>query len=208
MIEKEDLLESMGEDHDETSSRLGMWLFLFSEILLFGGLFLLYSMFRYKHPTEFHRAAMELDLFLGTLNTLILLTSSYTVVLSISAMQKGNRKGTLLLLAVTILFGAIFLLNKYLEWSAKIHHGIYPGSPELLAQPHGEILFFGLYYVMTGLHGLHVVAGMVLLSVISVFVMREKISATHYIALENAALYWHLVDIIWIFLFPLFYLVT
>jgi cytochrome c oxidase subunit 3 len=102
--------------------------------------------------------------------------------------------------------GAAFLANKALEWSAKIHHGIYPSSPELLARPPGEILFFGLYFTMTGLHGLHVLAGMTVLSVMAVLVARERITAEDPVKLVNAGLYWHLVDVIWIFLLPLFYL--
>jgi len=112
------------------------------------------------------------------------------------------------LILVTIIFAALFMVNKYFEWSAKIHHGIYPNSPELLAKPNGEILFYGLYYVMTGLHGLHVFIGMILLGFMLVWVWQGKITTTDFVKLENSGLYWHLVDLIWIFLFPLFYLIT
>jgi cytochrome c oxidase subunit 3 len=196
------------EPKDDTAARLGMWLFLLSEILLFGGMFILYSAYRYKSPVDFHHASRELEVILGTLNTLILLTSSLTMAISISAIQRGNRKLSSSLLAATIAFGLLFLLNKGIEWGVKIDHGIYPNSPALLARTKGEILFFGLYYVMTGLHGLHVLVGVVVLSVMLRFVWREKINQTHFVSLENAGLYWHLVDIIWIFLFPLFYLIT
>ena len=195
------------ETRDDTGARLGMWLFLLSEILLFGGLFILYSAYRYKNPTEFHLAAGELDLVLGTVNTLILLTSSLTMAVSISAIQKGNRKLSTILLMVTIFFGLLFLFNKGMEWETKIHHGIYPNSPILLQRTKGEILFFGLYYVMTGLHGLHVLVGAGVLAVMLGLLFRDKINKAHFVPLENSGLYWHLVDIIWIFLFPLFYLI-
>jgi cytochrome c oxidase subunit 3 len=196
------------ETRDDTGARLGMWLFLLSEILLFGGLFILYSAYRYKNPTEFHLAAGELDPVLGTVNTLILLTSSLTMAVSISAIQKGNRKLSAALLMVTIFFGLLFLFIKGMEWGTKIHHGIYPNSPILLGRTKGEILFFGLYYVMTGLHGLHVLVGAGVLAVMWGLLFRDKINKVHFVPLENSGLYWHLVDIIWIFLFPLFYLIT
>jgi len=196
------------EGRDYTGAKLGMWLFLLSEILLFGGLFILYSAHSYKSPTEFHHASQELDVLLGALNTIILLTSSLTMAISISAIQKGQHKLSSWLLMATMLLGLLFLMNKGIEWGAKIQHGLYPGSPTLLSRPKGEILFFGLYYVMTGLHGLHVVVGVCVLLAMWVLLMREKIDRTRFVPLENSGLYWHLVDIIWIFLFPLFYLIT
>jgi cytochrome c oxidase subunit 3 len=108
----------------------------------------------------------------------------------------------------TLFLGFLFLMNKGFEWTAKIQHGIYPGSPALLSRAKGDILFFGLYYVMTGLHGLHVLAGVVLLTVMLRFIRTERVDQVRFIPLENSGLYWHLVDIIWIFLFPLFYLIT
>ena len=198
----------MTQHRDDTGSKIGMWLFLFTELLLFGGLFLLYSVYRYRFPHEFHEAAKELDLVLGSVNTLILLTSSFTMVMSIYFLRKENKRVSVIMLVVTILLGLLFLVDKYFEWGAKIEHGIYPDSPELLARSHGEILFFGLYYVMTGLHGLHVIIGAIFLSVVLVFVQKKKVTPANYILLENSGLYWHLVDIIWIYLFPLFYLIT
>ena len=101
-----------------------------------------------------------------------------------------------------------FLVNKYFEWGAKIHHGIYPGSPELLSHSKGHILFYSLYYVMTGLHGFHVVAGIIVLLIMLCLTVKGIINSEDYVKLENSGLYWHLVDIIWIYLFPLFYLIT
>jgi cytochrome c oxidase subunit III len=191
---------------DYEGSKLGMWLFLFTEILLFGGLFILYSAYRERYPLEFHSSGQHLNVVIGVVNTIILLTSSLTVALSISAIQKGDRKISIISLSATIVLGVVFLIDKYIEWSAEIHHGLYPNSPLLVQRPHGDQIFFGLYYSMTGLHGLHVLAGIVLLSIMLVLMIREKISGEDCNKLENAGLYWHLVDVIWIFLLPLFYL--
>ena len=195
------------ESHkDYEGSKLGMWLFLFTEILLFGGLFILYSAYRARYPLEFHDAGQHLNVLIGVANTVILLTSSLTVALSITAVQKGNRKLSALCLAGTIVLGLAFLVNKYIEWSAEISRGLYPNSSVLLRRPKGDQIFFGLYYSMTGLHGLHVIAGILVLSIMLVLVLRDKITSTDFNKLENGGLYWHLVDVIWIFLLPLFYL--
>jgi cytochrome c oxidase subunit 3 len=127
---------------------------------------------------------------------------------SISAVQKGRRRLSAFLVAATMFLGLLFLANKGVEWGAKIGHGIYPNSPTLLGRTRGEILFFGLYYVMTGLHGLHVLVGVAVLSVMLFLLLKVRVDQTHFNALENSGLYWHLVDIVWIFLFPLFYLIT
>ncbi len=247
---------------DYTGSKIGMWLFLFTELLLFGGLFLLYSVYRAVHPEDFHHAAMELDKLVGTVNTLILLTSSLTMAVSIAAIHRARKGLSLVCLALTIGFALWFLVNKYFEWGAKFDHGIYPNSEILLQHSHGEILFFGLYFSMTGLHGLHVLIGAVVLFVVGIKLLkkpfetiefdgrglkqltgarlavvderggrlwssdtiddsvkaveirlkyhpvRKRVRKEDYAALENSGLYWHLVDLIWIFLFPLFYLIT
>jgi cytochrome c oxidase subunit 3 len=199
---------ALEEQGDATGARLGMWLFLLSEILLFGGLFILYSAYRYKNPVDFHHASRELDVLLGTFNTIILLTSSLSMAASISAIQRGQKKLSMVLLMATIALGLFFLVNKGFEWGAKIEHGIYPDAPTLLARAKGEILFFGLYYVMTGLHGLHVVVGVCVLCGMWILTAKNKINQMRFVPLENAGLYWHLVDIIWIFLYPLFYLIS
>lgn len=191
---------------DYQGAKIAMWLFLFTEIILFGGLFILYSAYRAEYPHEFHKGGAELDATIGVINTLVLLTSSLSMALSITALQKGQQKLSAWLIGLTVFLGGVFLVNKYFEWMAKFHHGIYPNGPELLQRPAGEGLFFGLYFTMTGLHGLHVVVGMVLLVVMLVMVARQSIHRDDYIKLENAGLYWHLVDVIWIFLLPLFYL--
>lgn len=191
---------------DPVGAKIGMWLFLLTELLLFGGMFLIYGTYRYLNSEAFHAGAQELNTIIGTFNTVILLTSSLTVALSITALQKGNKVLSVTLLAITIAFAFWFLVNKYFEWSHEIHNGIYPGSAELANRSNGEILFFGLYYAMTGIHGIHVIIGIVLLSFIMVFIIRDKVTTNDYTKLEISGLYWHLVDIIWIFLFPLFYL--
>jgi cytochrome c oxidase subunit III len=191
---------------DYQGAKLGMWLFLFTEIVLFGGLFLLYSVYRATYPLDFHTGGQHLNTFIGVANTVILLTSSLTVALAISAMQKGNRKLTMACLGITIAFALMFLANKYIEWMGEIRQGVYPNGPALLKLPDGEKIFYGLYYSMTGLHGLHVLAGVLALSIVLDFVRREKVTSTDFIKLENVGLYWHLVDVIWIFLLPLLYL--
>ncbi len=193
---------------DDVASRMGMWLFLFTELLLFGGMFILYSVYRFTHPEEFHLAAKELNTVIGTFNTAILLTSSLTMALSIAAIQRNQKTLSIIFQLLTILLALGFMVNKYFEWGAKFHHGIYPGSDTLLSKPSGEILFFGLYYVMTGLHGLHVVIGVFIIAFMTVFTAKDVIKHDNFVKLEAAGLYWHLVDIIWIFLFPLFYLIT
>jgi cytochrome c oxidase subunit 3 len=191
-----------------SGARVGMWLFIATEILLFGGLFLLYSMYRLKNPAQFHSGSLELSRFFGTLNTCILITSSLTVALSIHNLL-GNRKGravSYLLSTIGLAFG--FLIVKAFEWTEKFHHGLYPNAHVLQSKPHGEILYFGLYYMMTGLHAVHVIVGICVLSVMLAWVVRGKVSVQRPVYLQNAGLYWHLVDLIWIFLFPLFYLIT
>ncbi|HET6349643.1 MAG TPA: cytochrome c oxidase subunit 3 family protein [Candidatus Krumholzibacteria bacterium] len=248
---------------DYRGSKFAIWLFLITEVILFGGMFLLYSVYRSKYPADFHAAAGELNTLVGTINTLILLTSSLTMALGIAATHHGNRKLALWMIALTVICAGAFMVNKYFEWGMKIHHGIYPGSPKLAAFPKGEILFFGLYFTMTGVHGIHVLVGMVLLTTMFFRTMGQPNSKLSFVAghglqdaeggslavvdsegkvlwkgdpidstiqridvktkywpvkerfrvedfnqLENSGLYWHIVDIIWIFLFPLFYLIT
>ncbi len=196
------------EHRDDIGSRFGMWLFIFTELLLFAGLFITYSVFRYKNWQAFHLAAEELDVFIGAFNTVILLMSSATIAMSITALQQKRKKLALILMGATILVGLIFLLNKYFEWSLKFEHGLYPGSETLVELGKGEVLFFGLYFFMTGLHALHIIVGVVFISFVFNFVIRDRVTHDNFVLLENAGLYWHLVDIIWVFLFPLFYLIT
>ena len=205
----EQTLHNEHSPYDAEASKIGMWLFIFTELLLFGGLFIIYSVYRFLNPEAFHLAAGELDKFVGAANTIILLTSSMTIAMSTTALQKKDKKLTLILLAITIILGIVFLVNKYFEWGHKFQHGIWPGSEHLINDmSQGEILFFGLYFVMTGLHALHIIIGMVVIGFATVKVANGKVHSERASLLENAGLYWHLVDLIWIFLFPLFYLIT
>lgn len=192
---------------DAIGAKIGMWLFLFTELLLFGGLFLLYMSYRLQYTKDFIIAGQELNVVLGTVNTIILLTSSLTMALSIAAIQRAKKTLSIFYLISTIAFALAFLVIKYFEWGAKFQHGISPNNPELLSKPNGEIIFYGMYYSMTGLHALHVIIGAIILLFMLVFLIRNKINKEDYIKLENSGLYWHLVDLIWIFLFPLFYLI-
>lgn len=193
---------------DDSSSKLGMWLFLFTEMLLFGGLFIVYTIYRYLNPTAFHLAAGELSVFVGTLNTIILLCSSASIAMSITAIRMKNKKAALMLLGVTIFLGLAFLVNKYFEWGNHLREHIYPGSAILALRGQGDVLFYGLYFFMTGLHALHIIIGLVFISVVTISVSKDRITHDNFSLLENSGLYWHLVDLIWIFLFPLFYLIT
>lgn len=192
---------------DDFGSKMGMWLFLFTEVLLFGGMFILYAAYRFIYSDAYKVAAAELDTYIGAINTIILLASSCAVVLGIVALQKKNKNLCLGFLWFTQACGAAFMVNKYFEWTHKIHLGIYPKGPALAEMSDGEVVFFGLYYVMTGLHGLHIIVGMIFIGIIMAMIQKGKLTHDNHQKLENAGLYWHLVDIIWIFLFPLFYLI-
>jgi cytochrome c oxidase subunit III len=195
------------EQRDYTGAKLGMWFFLFTEILLFGGMFLVYSEYRQLNATAFHEAGKEMEVLIGAINTVILLTSSLTMALAISSIKRGLKTRSLVYQGATVLLGLAFLVNKYFEWKDHILKGFYPDSPKLLAMEHGKILFFGLYYVMTGIHALHVIIGMSVILFMFALTLRDKITKDDYVKLENTGLFWHIVDIIWIYLFPLFYLI-
>jgi cytochrome c oxidase subunit 3 len=196
------------EHRDDIGARLGMWIFIFTEILLFGGLFLVYAIMRHHYEAQFHQAAHHLNAFMGALNTVILLISSATVAMSITAVQKGQKKTALIMLGITLICAMGFLINKYFEWGHKFHLGLYPGSELMLSLNHGAVMFYGLYFLMTGLHMFHLIVGAIILMIIMVKVMNGSIHAGKYVLLENGGLYWHLVDLIWIYLFPLLYLLT
>lgn len=201
------VLVNSGHNRDDEASKLGMWLFLFTELLLFGGLFLVYSIYRYLNADAFLHASYNLNVMMGTINTVVLLTSSWTVAMAVTAMQKGDIKLSVKLIYSTIFFAGVFLVIKYFEWSAKFEHGLFPGMEHYNQLEPGSKLFFFLYYFMTGLHGVHVIVGGIFLGFVLSAIRKKKTSPDRYMFLENAALYWHLVDVIWIFLFPLFYLI-
>jgi len=190
------------------TAKLGMWVFLFTEMLLFGGLFIVYSVYRLRNAAAFHLAAREMSIVIGTANTIILLVSSSTIAMSITAIRKNNKRLALILTGLTVILGFLFLINKYFEWGEHFSQQIYPGSSALALRGQGDVLFFGLYFFMTGLHALHIIIGVTIIIVVMTFISRGRIHSDRYSVLENGALYWHLVDLIWIFLFPLFYLIT
>lgn len=196
------------EHRDDIGAKMGMWIFIFTELFLFGGLFLIYAVFRASYSEAFHEAAYELNAFYGTMNTVILLISSMTVAMSITALQKDDKQRSLLLLAITTGLAIFFMVNKYFEWSHKFELMLYPGSEVMQNMEHGKILFFSLYYMMTGLHAIHVIIGVIILLVVAFKIYNGSVNKDNPILLENGGLYWHLVDFIWIFLFPLLYLVT
>ena len=179
------------------SSKLGMWLFLGTEILLFGGLFAAYAIFRAKFPEMFSEQHKELSLALGAANTVILIFSSLTMAIAVWAAQRGDKRKVVIFMVITIICGLAFGVNKYFEYGAKFSHHIYPDTS----------IFFALYFLMTGLHMLHVFVGLVILIVIAVLAQKGKFTKEYYTPVEVGGLYWHLVDLIWIYLFPLLYLV-
>ncbi len=201
-------LTAHAEHYDAKANKLGMWLFIFTEILLFGGLFIVYSIYRYLYSDAFHLAARELNLTIGTINSIILLFSSTTVSMAITSLQKGQNKLSGRLILATIVLGIIFLVNKYFEWGVKISHGLYPGSDVLAGFGFGDTLFFGLYFAMTGLHALHMIVGIGIWGFAYYFIMNGQTTQYKPSMIENSGLYWHLIDVIWIFLFALFYLIT
>lgn len=201
------VLPNSGHNRDDASSKMGMWLFLFTEVLLFGGLFLVYMIYRFIYHVDFLKASYDLKVLFGTVNTIVLLTSSMTVAMSITAIQKGNPGLSQRLIWVTLLLASTFLVIKFFEWSAKFEHGLFPGMAHYGELPDGERLFFFLYFFMTGLHALHVIIGGAFLLYVIRAIKKQKVRQDKYILLENAGLYWHLVDVIWIYLFPLFYLI-
>jgi len=203
-----EMITHVEEHRDDEASKLGMWLFIFTELLLFGGLFLVYSIFRAEYPLAFHESSLELNVTIGAINTIVLLFSSMTIAMALTAIQKNDQKRALIFIGITLFCAAIFLVNKYFEWGHKFEMRLYPGSPLMPLLGRGYLLYFSLYFFMTGLHALHIIIGMTLLVVCYFKVKSKNINSKDYVLLENGALYWHLVDLIWIFLFPLMYLIS
>lgn len=198
-----------GVEQQKESAKLGMWIFLLTEVLLFGGLFCAYAIFRALNHDMFYNAHKFLDVELGMLNTYVLITSSVTMALAIRSVQIGNRKAAIINLVLTLAFAMVFLVVKYFEYSHKFHLGQLPGKYYTFTGVEGNNphIFFSIYFVMTGLHGLHVLGGMAAISWILVKTARGRFSKEYYTPMEMTGLYWHLVDLIWIFLFPLLYLI-
>ncbi len=186
-----------------------MWLFLLTEVLLFGGLFCTYAIYRAWYPDMFYDAHKALSLPLGTINTVVLITSSLTIALAVRCTQLSNRKGAAILLSITLVLAAAFLVIKGFEYGHKIEVGQLPGrfyhyTGIAGTNPH---VFFTVYFLLTGLHALHVIAGMSVITWMLVRTLRNEFSSEYYTPVLLTGLYWHLVDMVWIFLFPLLYLI-
>lgn len=199
------------EVHEYDSGKEGLWIFMVTEILMFGGLFVAYIIFHALYPEMFAEGAKQTNWVMGFINTLVLITSSLTMALSIYYVQKSQRQKATWMLASTILCGAIFLMIKYFEYEHKIHLGYLPGKMLDVAAVHPQHsnlgLYFGLYFVMTGLHGTHVLIGMGLITWLLIRNIRGDFTPSYYLPLEGVGIFWHIVDLIWIFLFPLLYLI-
>lgn len=193
------------------ASTLGMWIFLITEVMFFGGMFAAYTIYRSTYPTVFAIASSSLNVTIGAINTCVLLLSSFTMVMGVRAGQLGQRKLIIFFLILTLIFGCIFLGVKAYEWNEKYVEHHMPGQIafHLEGTPlQGPAkLFFSLYFAMTGLHALHMIVGVGILSFLLWETRRGTYSAEYFTPIDIAGLYWHFVDIIWIFLFPLLYLI-
>jgi len=191
------------------AKKFGVGRFLVTEILLFGGLFVAFFVFRSWHFAAFKEAHHHLDKVMGAVNTVVLICSSFTMALGVRAAQRSRRTETVVMLGLTLALAGAFLVVKGFEYQHKVHDGLLPGvhfAAEGFAYPAAKI-FFGLYFMMTGIHGLHVVIGMGLITWILLRAHKGQFSSRYYSPVEGVGLYWHLVDLIWIYLFPLLYLV-
>lgn len=191
------------------AAKLGVWLFLCTEILMFGGLFVGYLIFHGIYPEMFAEGASHLDWRLGALNTVVLLFSSYTMATGIHYAQTNQRKKSMMALGVTVLCGLIFMAVKYFEYTHKFHLGLEPGKFFSFegAQHSNLALYFSFYFLMTGLHGSHVLVGLGLIIWVMIRTAKGEFDSEFYTPVEGVGLFWHLVDLIWIYLFPLLYLV-
>ncbi len=198
-------------DQQRSASELGMWVFLVTEFMFFGGLFMAYLAYRYWHPRGFELASHEMDLWLGTINTAVLLTSSFTMALAVQAAHRSRKQRLIGLLTVTIVLGLVFLGIKGYEYHHKYATHHIPFMPPFEwheADPKGAETFINLYFLMTGLHAFHMIIGIVLMLVLIVLASRGKLLGEHSTVVHNSGLYWHFVDLVWVYLFPFFYLVA
>jgi len=190
------------------ASTLGMWVFLVTEIMFFGGLFMAYLVYRTASPDAFKEASHHLNVVYGTINTAVLICSSLTMALAVRSAQVGSRRGQIANLILTIALGSVFLIVKYFEYKEKFVHHLVPGPSFDMSLPvaNQQQLFFSIYFMLTGVHAAHMVVGIGLMLVILTMAWRGRFSASYYTPVEISGLYWHFVDIVWIFLFPLLYL--
>jgi cytochrome c oxidase subunit 3 len=189
------------------AATLGMWTFLATEVLFFGAMFMSYITYRCAYPQAFALASHHTLVFFGTINTAILLTSSLTMALAVQAAKENNPRWLFKYLVITVLFGVAFLGVKSVEYYKDIADHLWPGSHFTSGLPPEAQIFWVLYWIMTGVHAVHVTVGIVLLSVMAWMARRQKFSGSYFTPIENSGLYWHFVDVIWIFLYPLLYLI-
>jgi len=196
-------------EQQREAASLGMWVFLVTEVLFFGGVFTAYAVYRTVYPEAFEEASHHLDIWLGTFNTAVLIASSLTMALAVWASQTDRRRPAVGFILVTMGLGAVFLGVKAVEYTHKFHEGHVPGLRFHWAGPLAgpAELFFSLYFAMTGLHALHMVIGLGLLSWLARQTAKGRFGAAYNTPVEMSGLYWHFVDIVWIFLFPLLYLI-
>lgn len=197
-------------EQEHEASTLGMWVFLGTEVLFFGVLFASYAVLRFNYPEAFAEASRHANIFLGTVNTAILLTSSLTMALAIRSAQLSKHKLTAGFLLLTILLGILFLGIKGVEYYGEYEKQLVPGLNFVYEGDNAQSikLFFYLYFIMTGVHAIHVIIGIGTLAVIAVMAWREWFSSDYFTPVELVGLYWHFVDIVWIFLYPFLYLVS
>ena len=201
-----------GEDSEHLSletQSMGMWLFLMSEIMFFGAVFAAYVVYRHAYPQVFEEASRYLDLTLGSINTAILLTSSLCMALAVNSAARGARKQIVFFLLATIVLGIIFLGIKFVEYSREFSEHLFPGGNFQYpgSDPARAKIFFSLYFTLTGLHAVHMIIGILLIGILAILAWRRNFTPAHYAPVDMIGLYWHFVDIVWIFIFPLLYLI-
>ncbi|MGH7844106.1 MAG: cytochrome c oxidase subunit 3 family protein [Candidatus Binatia bacterium] len=199
--------DDIGQQHE--ASWIGMWIFLATEVMFFGGMFLGYTVYRSAYPQAFAGASNHLDVLLGSINTAVLICSSFTMALAVHGAEAGDNRAVVRFLLLTIFFGLVFLGIKFFEYYTKFDEHLVPGSSFRFDGPSARPaeIFFSFYFAMTGMHALHMIIGIGLLTALIVKARRRRFSPYYYTPVEITGLYWHFVDIVWIFLFPLLYLV-
>lgn len=196
-------------EQQRAASRIGMWIFLSTEIMFFGGMFAGYSYYRFSHPEAFARASNQLDVWLGSINTAVLICSSLTMAMAVHSAEIGRRRPIVFFLIATMVLGTVFLGIKFYEYYRKYVEHLIPGWDfRFEGEDHGAAaIFFSFYFAMTGMHALHMIIGFGLQTYLVIGALRNRFSAMYHTPVEIVGLYWHFVDIVWIFLFPLLYLV-
>jgi cytochrome c oxidase subunit III len=199
--------DSLDQQHE--AATLGMWLFLITEVLFFGGLFLAYMLYRVWYPAAWAEASRELDIVLGAFNTAVLIGSSLTMAFAVRSAQTGKQRATVVWILLTMALGLVFLIVKYFEYKEKFEHHHVPGPNFVFEGPQAgpAQIYFSLYFLMTGLHATHMIIGFFIMAVIAWMAHKKRFTPEWYTPVEISGLYWHFVDIVWIFLFPLLYLV-